>query len=142
LEHQPLRDSRLAFFVLGQQLAGLARQVQQDRADFKYGEVAVATVHDRRNAAIGADGKKLRLFLVACAQINLMDVVRQPDLLQKHGYFPAIRRGSGVQVDLGRTHADISAERSSFPDCCAIKDASSTVEILERLVKEIAMAWS
>ena len=96
LEHQPLRDSRLAFFVLGQQLAGFARQVEQDGAAFEYGEVAVGAVHDGGNAAVGIQTHELGLFLVAFAQVDAVDGIRQADFLQEHGYFPAVGRGRGV----------------------------------------------
>src|SRR5208282_2819164 len=92
LEHQPLRHPRLALFILGQQLAGLTSEVQQDGASLKYDEVVIGTVNDRRDAAVGTDSQELGLFLIAFAQVDLMDVVRQPYLFEEYGHFPAIRR--------------------------------------------------
>jgi len=99
LEHQPLRYSRVTFFVLRQQLASSARQVQQDSAGFEYGEIAIAAVNDGWNASLGQIARNSRSFLIAGAQVNLVDIIRQPYFFQVDGHFPTVGRRGGVEVD-------------------------------------------
>ncbi len=73
LEHQPLQHLEFQPVRLGQKLACLGSQVQQDGAGLEQGDrlsVRSFAVHQRRNLVVRADGQELRLELVAGADVD------------------------------------------------------------------------
>ncbi len=66
---------------------------------------SLARSHDCRYAAVGTDSQELGLFLIAFAQVDLMDVVRQPYLFEEYGHFPAI---SALMPSKGQSGANSS----------------------------------
>src|SRR5262245_28502298 len=47
LKHEPLDDERAPLRIVRHELAGLLREIHEDRAAFEHGEVAVAMIDDR-----------------------------------------------------------------------------------------------
>ncbi len=88
--------------VLRQKLAGLLREIDQDRARFEqaYGLAARAVrIDDRRNAVVGGDLQELRLELLALGDVDLVHAVGQPALFQHDGNLAAVGRAPRVKFD-------------------------------------------
>ena len=56
-------------------------------------------IHDRRHAGVRTDRQELRLELVAGADVDRLQGIGQPGLLQHDGDLPAVRRGPVIEVD-------------------------------------------
>ncbi len=79
LEHQPLQRVVLAAHILGQELAGLAGEVQQDGAGLEQRDglaVRAVGVDDGRDLVVRADLEECFAELVAGADIDGVDLVR------------------------------------------------------------------
>ena len=93
-----LRAARL----LGQETAGLARQVEQDRAGLEDRDRLAAGavgVDDRRDHAARADRHELGGELLVLADIHGMDVVGQLELLERDGDLAPVGRAPGIKLD-------------------------------------------
>jgi len=58
-------------------------------------------IDDRRDAVVGAHLEELRLELVALADVDAVDAILEPGLLQHNVDFMAVRRGPAVDVNHG-----------------------------------------
>ena len=58
-------------------------------------------IDHRRDAVVRCDRQKLRLELIALADVDRENPVRQPGLLEEHRYLVAVRRGPVMEVDHG-----------------------------------------
>src|SRR5882762_2236902 len=104
LEHGPLHHLPAIAQVPGQELAGLGGEVEQHRARFGERERFSARaflVDHRRDLVVRRDGEKLGLELVARADVDGVDAVRQPGLLEHDVDLVAIRGRPGIEVDHG-----------------------------------------
>src|SRR6266436_5218403 len=111
LPERPLNRVVTAVDVGRKEFAGLLRQIQQHRAGFEdRNRLAAALrlmIEHRGNAVVGRDRQKLRLELVALADVDRENLVFQPSLFQKHRDLVAVRRGPVMKVDHGAS-----------PSCC------------------------
>jgi len=103
------------------------------------GEVASIPIHDRGDAAVGIDLEVPVLLLLELAEADGIHVIGKPDLLEHDGGLPAIRGGSGVEVD----HAGSSGRGSRHPTSRARGRAITRVRDLsaratERLAQGLA----
>src|SRR5467141_2342168 len=104
LEHGPLHHLPAIAQVPGQELAGLGGQVEQHRARLgeREGFSARAFLVDhRRDLVVRRDGEKLGLELVAGADVDGVDAVRQPGFLEHDVDLVAVRGRPGIEVDHG-----------------------------------------
>src|SRR5436190_210746 len=89
--------------VLGQELAGLFREILEDRARFEDRHRLAAAgrlvVDDRRHAVVRADLEEIRLELLAGADVHRNDFVRQAAFLEHDGDLPAVGRRPVIKVD-------------------------------------------
>src|SRR5690348_559888 len=103
LPEQPLQALDLAERIGRDELAGLAREVNEDRAGFEHAERCTAAhrmmIHDRRHLVVGRDGKVIGLELVALADVHRPDRVRQPGLFEEQRDLVSVGRGPVVEVD-------------------------------------------
>src|SRR5258708_40242 len=87
--------------VGGQEFPGLRREIQKHRAGFEDRDRPAAAlrfvVDHRGNAVVRGDRQKLRLELVALADIDRENLGFQPGLFEKHGDLVAGRRGPGIK---------------------------------------------
>src|SRR4051812_44023178 len=87
LPHEPLERLDLAAQVLGDELAGLAREIKEDRPRFEDADRLAAacrsTVHDGGNAVVRRDLQELGLELLALADIDRVDPVLEAGFLQE-----------------------------------------------------------
>jgi hypothetical protein len=81
----------------------LVRQIKKDRARLEHRDRRPAAnrrvVDHGGNAVVRRDREELALELLALADIDRHDLVRQPDLFQKNRDLVPVRRGPVVQVD-------------------------------------------
>jgi hypothetical protein len=56
-------------------------------------------VHDRRDAVVRRDLEKLRRELLAFADVDRLDGLRETGLFEEDGDFMAVRRGPVVEID-------------------------------------------
>ncbi len=85
LEHEPLDHGEARPEVGWEEPPGLLREIHQDRARFEQRDRRVirnVEVDDRRNLAVRADGRELGLELLALADVDGEDAVRQSKLLE------------------------------------------------------------
>src|SRR5216684_4050098 len=105
LPERPLNRVVTAVDVGGKEFSGLLRQIQQHRAGFEdRNRLAAALrlmIEHCGNAVVGRDRQKLRLELVALADVDRENLVLQPGLFQKHRDLVAVRRGPVMEVDHG-----------------------------------------
>ena len=105
LPEQPLQHFGPAAQVCRNELAGLVGQIEQDGAGFEQRQRRTAVgrrvIDDRRNAVVGCNREEGGRELLAGADIDRNDPVRQPALFQKKRDLVAVRRGPVVQVDHG-----------------------------------------
>jgi len=92
--------------ILGQELPGLLREVQQDRAGLEQRQRLAAIgwlmIDDGRNAIVRRDLQEVRLELLALADVDRVHVVAQAGLFEKQGNLVAVGRGPVIQVDHGK----------------------------------------
>ena len=96
-EHQP--GQQLAAQLgraLGQELAGLLGEVEQDGVAVEHDGVAV---DDGRRLAVRIDGKKRGLVLLALARVDRDQLVIEAGLLQEQTDFRGVGRGVVVELD-------------------------------------------
>src|SRR6266436_1562004 len=105
LPERPLDRVVTAVEVDGEEFSGLLGEIQQHRAGFEDRDrlaAALRLVVDHRwNAVVRGDRQKLRLELVALADIDREDLVFQPGLFEKHRDLVPVRRGPVIKVDHG-----------------------------------------
>src|SRR5207302_6270206 len=104
LEHGPLHHLPAIAQVLRQELAGLGGEVEQHRARLGERERFSARsflVDHRRDLVVRRDGEKLGLELVAGADVDGVDAVREPGLLEHDVDLVAVRGRPGIEVDHG-----------------------------------------
>src|SRR5450759_4213108 len=86
LPHHPLRDVGAPAHALRQKAAGLVGQINQDRAGLEYRKRLAAvwwrTIDDRRDSIVRANCQKVRLELLAGADVDGNDGIGKPELLQ------------------------------------------------------------
>ena len=103
LPHQPLDHIEALAQIGGQELAGLLRQIDQDRTGFedlhRRAAVGGLLVDDRRHAVVRRECKKLRLELVTGADVDRVDLVGEARFLEKHRDLVAIRRRPVIEID-------------------------------------------
>lgn len=97
----------------GHQPTGLLREVHEDGAGLEHGEIVGVAIDDDRNAAVRVDGQELRLPLISGAEVDCVDTVAQAELLARDRSFPAVRRGSRVQIDHERIASTIAVPTGS-----------------------------
>ena len=106
LRHDPLHHLPALAQVLGQELAGLGRQIEEHGAGFRERErfpVGPLLVDHRRNLVVRRDGEEFRLELLARADIDGMHLVLEAGLLEHDVDLVSVRRGPGIEVDHGFT---------------------------------------
>jgi len=103
LPEQPLQCVEPRAALGRQQLAGLVREVQQDRARLEHRQRGAAVlrlmVDDGGNLAVGRDRKKRRRELLARRQTHRNDPMRQPGFFQEQPDLQAIGGGAEIQID-------------------------------------------
>jgi hypothetical protein len=102
LPHQPLQAGDLALGIPRQQLPGLAREVDQDRARFEHRYwVTAGTVgiDDRRHLVVGIDREIVGPELIAGEDIDRMQVKGQLRLREHNGDLSPVRSRSVIEFD-------------------------------------------
>ena len=102
LPEQPLLDLHAGPLVGRIELAGLAAEILQDGARLEHRDRLAARavgIDDRRHAVVRRDRQELRLELVAPADVDGLDLVGEPALLQHDGDLVPVGRGPVVQLD-------------------------------------------
>src|SRR5262245_10762925 len=127
LPEQPFQGFDAGTAVLGQQLAGLLREIKEDRAGFEHrdrsGGSPWRVVDDGRDLAVRRNGEESWSELLTRRQADREDPMRQRGFLEEQPDLQAVRRRAEIEVDqdwLGRkpaqafraveTAATISAE--------------------------------
>src|SRR5262249_7904998 len=103
LPEEPL-DGLVALARVGRkELAGLLGEIEQHGARFEHRDGLAAAlrlvIDQRRNAVVRRNRQKLRLELLALADVHRNDLVLEPGLLEEHRDLVAVRRGPIVQLD-------------------------------------------
>ncbi len=109
LKKEPLEGRVSRGASLGEQLAGLVGEVDENGARFedRLGRAACAVVvDDGRDLVIGADTQEVRRELLASAQIDHAHLVGEAELLERDGDFETVGGGCRVEVD----HAPLDDE--------------------------------
>ena len=91
-----------AAFVRRNQLAGLVGEIEQDRAGLEERDrlpIGPIGIDDRRDLVVRADLEEFRLELFVSPDVDGMDPVREPDLLQHDRGLDPVRRAPGIEVD-------------------------------------------
>ena len=105
LPERPLDRVVTAVDVGGQEFSGLLGEIQQHRAGFedrdRFASAPRLVIDHRGNAVVRRDRQKLRLELIALADVDREDLVFQPGLFEKHRDLVAVRRGPVMKVDHG-----------------------------------------
>src|SRR3984957_6775266 len=105
LPERPLQGVVTAVDIGGKKLSGLLGEIEQHRAGFEDRDRLAAAfrlvIDHRGNAVVRRDRQKLRLELIALADIDRENLVSQPGLFEKHRDLVAVRRGPVVQIDHG-----------------------------------------
>ena len=84
------------------QAAGLVAEINEDRARLEQRDrlpAGAVLIDDGRDLAVRADGDELGLELPAVADVDHVQPVREPGLLQEDRNFAAVAGGPGVNVD-------------------------------------------
>jgi hypothetical protein len=90
--------------ILRDQLAGLLRQIDQDRAGFEQPHGLAAGpvgIDDRRDAVIGVERQELRLELLALADVDRDHLVGQAEFLERDVHLVTVRGWPGPALDHG-----------------------------------------
>src|SRR5690606_12455201 len=90
LEHEPLADHRAALAIRRHQLAGLLREVHQDRAGLEDDEAVLVMIDNRRDAAVRVELEIPRLLLLLLLERDRADAVLEPELLEGDGDLVAV----------------------------------------------------
>ena len=102
LKHQPL-NHQIALPQVGRpELAGLLRQIHQDRARLEKRERLTAGtfgVDDRRNFVVRIDRQILRLELVVLTEIDRIYFIRHADLFEHNRNFFTVGRAPSVEFN-------------------------------------------
>ncbi|MFK4603627.1 hypothetical protein ABIF57_003079 [Bradyrhizobium diazoefficiens] len=101
LEMHPLDGLVAARGILRQQLAGLLREILQNRPGLEQRQRPAAGtvgIEDRRDLAVRIERQKLGRLLVVLAEIDKMDLVGKPDLLQHDRHLDAVRRRQRIEL--------------------------------------------
>src|SRR6266446_7994263 len=105
LPERPLNRVVTAVDIGRQEFSGLLREIQQHRAGFEDRDRLAAAlrfmIDHRGNAVVRRDRQKLRLELVALADIDRENLVFEPGLFEKHRDLVAVRRGPVMKVNHG-----------------------------------------
>jgi hypothetical protein len=103
LPKQPFERRSAVAQILGDELAGLVGEIEQDGAGLEHRDRLAAVgrfmVDDGGNAVVRRHRQKLGLELFALADIDRNDFVIQPGFLEKNRDFVAVRRGPIMYVD-------------------------------------------
>ncbi len=103
LPEQPLDRFGAASHVARDELAGLVGEIEQDRARFEHRDRLAAAggrvVDQRRDAVVGRHRQKVRLELLALADVHRLDVVGEAGLLEEDRDLVAVRRRPIVEVE-------------------------------------------
>src|SRR5208282_1157095 len=95
LKHEPFDRLDPCNRIARHHLAGLFGEIDQNGAGFENLERPAAgsiAIDDRRNLGIRIDGDVVGLELIALADMDRMNVIRQPYLLEHDGDLFAVRR--------------------------------------------------
>ena len=87
--------------IRGQQLAGLLREILQDRAGLEQRQRLAARtigIEDRRDFAVRIEREEFRRLLVVLVEVDQVQLVRQPDLLQHDRHLDAVRRRQRIEL--------------------------------------------
>src|SRR5258708_18935274 len=105
LPEQPLQGVEAAAQILREELSGLLREIQEDRAGFEHAHrralVRGLVIDDRGHAIVGPDLQELGLELIALADVDRNDLVRKPGLLEEHGDLVPVGRLPVIEIDQG-----------------------------------------
>ena len=85
LDHHPLDDIVALAGVLGQELAGLFGEVEQDRPELDHGvglPARTVMIDDRWNLGVRIDLQELRAELLALPDVDELGVIGQARLLR------------------------------------------------------------
>ncbi len=97
LPHHPLRHLVLLPRALRPELPGFFREVHENRTGFEYRDGAAAAqrfmIDDGGHAMVGIDRQIFPRELIALADVQWNEAVRNSRFLQKDGYFLTVRRG-------------------------------------------------
>ena len=121
LPEQPLLHLDAGALVGGIELAGLAAEILQDRARLEDRDRLAAGpvgIDDGGHAVVGRDGQELGLELVALADVDGLDLVGEPALLEHDRDLVAVGGGPVVQLDGPLRHwspRDFQSSRCSSP---------------------------
>ena len=102
LEHQPLQHSVTSRGILRQELAGLLREINQDRPGLEECERLSAraiAIDNRGNLAVGIYRHKLGLELIALGNVDFVNMIGEAGLLEHDRDLAAIGRAPGVEID-------------------------------------------
>jgi hypothetical protein len=87
--------------ILGQELAGLLRQIDQDRAGLEQAErlsARAVRIDDGGDLAVGVQRQEFRRPGLVLADVDRMRLIRQADLLQHDRHLDPVRRGQAVEL--------------------------------------------
>ncbi|MBA7484260.1 hypothetical protein ES707_19784 [subsurface metagenome] len=105
LPERPLDHVIAGMKIGGQELAGLLAEVKQHRAGLEDRDRLAAAlrfvIDHRGDAVVRRDLQKVRLELLALADLDRDHLVRQPGLLEEHRDLVAVRRGPVIEIDHG-----------------------------------------
>src|SRR5262249_16016481 len=89
--------------VLCDELSGLLREIEQDRARFEHRDGRPAArrimIHDGGNPVVGRDLQERALELVSLTDIHGENLIRQSGLFEKNRHLVAVRRRPVLHVD-------------------------------------------
>ena len=105
LPEQPLEHLVARAQILAEELAGLFREVEQDRARLenrdRLAAVGRRVIDDGGNAVVRRYRQKVRLELFAFADVDWDNIVLQSGLFEKNRYLVTVRRGPVIEIDHG-----------------------------------------
>ena len=118
LPEQPLLDLDAGALIGGIELAGLAAEILHDGARLEDRDRLAAGaigIDDGGHAVVGRDGQELGLELVALADVDGLDLVGKPALLEHDRDLVAVGRGPVVQLDGPLRHDGVPSNFSVIP---------------------------
>ena len=102
LPHQPFQHRNPLAKILGQKLASLLAQVEQNGAGFEHARrpaMRAIGIDDRRNLVVRADLEEIRRELLVLGDIDWIDLIGQSHLFQSDADLAAVGRIPGVKFD-------------------------------------------